>query len=383
MSQQRNYGSTGHITEYLIGVLRITVMLSINAPFLAKIFSQFEQLIESEKTFPWHMVDAKNTTSVCYWFAENCDPVFLFEDNNHTVIIMHLLKIVCCMAGGSKDAQPTAENLDEVFAKQNMYVGMLNTIITRAASKHKISLKKLDEVVSRLLVDIEQITRTSSNQESIELYSSVLMLLNSVTEGPMLQCIEYRIQRFFSETNDVSAVLTILSAAGRVLAGLDQLLTLSEAAIECFFNRIPDIDFNESWTRVLEVFLVPELNQDQFVRKALSRCCFLTLYAYNLHRISLCRDDVEKFSILKEAFLWCTQGVTSPTLCEKYLMVWWQILQFVRRQISASQSASTANQVRTYLSKFASYCQQIGEDKTYSGILGAIGLGKKSQFPIQ
>jgi len=382
LSQQRSYGSSAHITEYLIGILRITVMLSINAPFLAKTFSQFEQLIKSELSFPWYIVDAQNTTSVCYWFAENCDPVFLFEDNNHSTTVMNLLKTVCCMAGGSKEAQPTAENLNEVFSKQNMYVGMLNTIITRAASKHKISTKKLDEVVSKLLVDIEQITRTSSNQESIELYSSVLMLLNSVTEGPVLQCIEYRIQRFFSETNDVSAVLTILSAAGRVLAGLDQLLTLSEAAIECFFNRIPDIDFNESWTRILEVFLVPELNQDQFVRKAQSRCCFLTLCAYNLHRISLCRDDMEKFSILKETFLWCTQGVTSPTLCEKYLMIWWQILQFVRRQISASKSASNVNLVRPYLSKFASYCQQIGEDKTYSGILGAIGVGKKSQYPL-
>ena len=360
-------------------------MLSTNKTFMAKTFSQFQRLIESAVAFPWYCVDSQNITAVSYWYAENCDPASLFENDNHEMTVLHLLKTACYMVKRNTDAPP--EDVREVFQKQNTYVGVIVTIITRAASKNQISLKKLDDVLSKLLYDIERIATISSNQQFIELYSSVLALLNSVAEGPMLRCIEYRIQRFLSETNNVSAVLCILSAACRVLAGLDQLLTLSEAAIECFFNRITDMDFNESWTKILEVFLVPELNQDQFVRKALSRNCFLTLYAYNLHRISLCRNGTEELSILKETFLWCTQGVPSSTLCEKYLMIWWQIMESVKRQITLhiqnSKSTPVTNQVRQQLSKFASYCQHIGEDKTYSGILGAIGLGKKSQFPIQ
>ena len=385
IAQQKKYGTGDHFKEYLIGVLRIFVMLSTNKPFMAKTLTQFRQLLECASTFPWYFVDLQNISAVSCWYAENCDPGCIFEDDSEELTVLHLIKSICYMV--KRGTNSTDETADDVFHKQNTYVGVVVTIVTRAISKRQVSLKKLDLVFGKLLSDIDHIANISSDQQFIELYSSVLALLNSAAEGPMLQCIECRIEKFLSEASSVSAVLCILSAACRVLAGLDQLLTLSEAAIECFFNRISDMDFDESWTRILEVFLVPELNQDQFIRKALSRQCLLTLYAFNLHRISLCRDSTEELPILKETFLWCTQSVPSSNLCEKYLMMWWQILESVKRQISThprqSKPSTVTSQVRQQLIKFAGYCQQIGEDKTYSGILGAIGVGKKSQFPVK
>ena len=358
-------------------------MLSTNKPFMAKTLTQFHQLIESAMVFPWHHVNAQNIAAVCGWYAENCDPISMFEDDSHERTILKLLKTTCYMVRGSTDSPSVGEHTNEIYQKQNAYVRMMVAIITRAAQKSQISLKKLDNIVSTLLFDIEKVARLSSDTQFTELYSAVLLLLNLVTEGPMLDCIEYRIKSYLSESNSASAILFILSAGCRVLAGLDQLVTLSEAAIECLFNRQSDADYSSCWTKVLEVFLVPELNQDQFVRKALSKNCLLTLYAYNLHRFSLCSDSAEELNILKEAFHWCTQVVPSPNICEKYLLLWWQILHAVKRQAFAYTYESQHKQLSQYLSRFAAYCHQISEDKTYSGILGSIGFGKKSAFPAQ
>ena len=361
-------------------------MLSTNKPFMEKTISKFSLLVHTALEFHWCLLDDQNVEVICEWYSQNCDPASVFEDESFEKISILLLKTVCCMVRrNSENSETESFNASEggVYQKQTAYVRMLVTIITRAASKDQATPQRLEAVVSQLLVDIEREASASSTMQFTHLCSSVLLLLNSVADGPVLRSIESRIHVFLSETNSELTILCVLSAACRVLAGLDQLVTLSESAIECFFNRLSDVDYKDSWAKILAALLVPDLNQDQFVRKALSKNCLLTLYAYNLHRFALCSDAAEEMNVLKETFHWCLQIMPSPACCEKYLLVWWQIFCSVKRQVLASTHDSQYDQMSQYLSKFVNYLQQVSEDKKYSGILGAIGLGKKSTFPMQ
>lgn len=356
-------------------------MLSTNKPFMAKTFTQFLQLIEQARSFSWFHLDVQNIEAVCGWYAANCDAKSIFKDDSHERTVLQLLKTTSLMEGNA-EALSTNVNSEEVYEKQSAYVRMLVTIITRTASKPTTNLKKLTTVVSKLLSDIEHTARLPSGHLT-QFYSTVLVLLNEVSGRSALSCIESQIHSFLSETNNVSVIVSVLSAACRVLAGLDQLVTLCETAIESFFNRQADEDFKDGWTHILSVFLVPELNEQQFVRKALSKNCLLTLYAYNLHRYAMCRDATEELKILKELFQWCNEIGPSPSGFEKSLLTWWQILNAVRRQVFTYTSDSQFTLISQFLRKFSRHCHQVSEDKKYSGVLGAIGLGKKSVFPPQ
>ena len=61
-------------------------------------------------------------------------------------------------------------------------------------------------------------------------------------------------------------------------------------------------------------------------------------------------------------------------------LIWEKALSLLVRQVKFS--GSVAN-IPTQLSNLASLLQRFGEDKASDGLLGVIGLGKKSLYSLQ
>ena len=72
--------------------------------------------------------------------------------------------------------------------------------------------------------------------------------------------------------------------------------------------------------------------------------------------------------------------VSSPQEESRMFLIWEKALSLLVRQVKFS--GSVAN-IPTQLSNLASLLQRFGEDKASDGLLGVIGLGKKSLYSLQ
>lgn len=360
-------------------------MLSSSRPFILKAKTQFKFFTDAAVKFPWQFIRPQDIDAICGWFAENSDPVYVLMEDVYLSTVLRMLKTTCVFVKPCNQSEGFQGANPENCLKQNSYINMIVKLISRAADKQNFLHHKLDSIIPSLLTDIQKSSclRAGTNDELISLLSTFLTLLNSVSNSQVLTIIETLIHKFISETNEERTILCMLSAGCRMLASLEHVVTLSEKAIESFFTRQSDADFSEVWTKVLQVLLIPDLNQDEFVRKALTKQCLLTLYAYNLHRLSICSGPEYELPILNETLQWCFNTPPSPLCSEKSLLIWWQIMNCIKRQVFTFTQTSQHKQLSKNLQLFANYLQQTSEDKSYSGILGAIGFGKKSSFSPQ
>ena len=352
---------------------------------MLKAKTQFKIFTDVAVNFPWQFIKPQDVDAICGWFAENSDPVAILMEDVYASTVLKMLKTTCVFVKPHEQNESfQGANADNCL-KQNSYIKMIVKLISRAAEKKNFMHHKLDSIIPSLLTDIQKSSRlrAGTNDELVSLLSNFLTLVNSVSNSQVLSVIETLIHKFISETNEERTILCMLSAGCRVLASLEQVVTLSEKAIESFFTRQSDADFSEVWTKVLQVLLIPDLNQEEFVRKALTKQCLLTLYAYNLHRLSICSGPEYELPILLETLQWCFNTPPSPLCSEKTLLIWWQIMNCVKRQVFTFTQTSQHKQLGKNLQLFANHLQQTSEDKSYSGILGAIGFGKKSSFSPQ
>eukprot|EP00795_Rhopilema_esculentum_P003345 gene3345-1694_t len=381
ISKYEQLGYSDRLINYLNAVLRTFVTLSTIKPFMAQARSKFENIANAFLSFPLKYLSVDNVENACGWFGENCDPAAVLEDEVYKNTTIKILKAICYFADAKIDSEEGCYLDAHTIIKQNIFVQTLVKIILRATSLKDFVPTKMDSLISTFLADIERWGLSQSQNGLTHLYCSLLALLNSIGTSSVLKSIESQIFSFLVNTNSDVAIISMLSAGYRVIASLDQLVELSEITIENFFNKQADEDLDQAWTRILKVLLVPELNQGQFLRKALTKQCWLTVYVYNLQRLSLTSNLAEDLTILTELFHWCLQLPPSPLCPEKTLLIWWQIMKGVKNQIFGNTEDREYGSLARYLLSFANSCQQYCEDKSYAGILGAIGLGKKSSFP--
>ena len=174
-------------------------------------------------------------------------------------------------------------------------------------------------------------------------------------------------------------VLAFMSAASRCLASLQDMVSLLESAISCHFVRLHDGEVRNSWTPVMEAFVVPELSKEDFVNEALKQNALLTLYSYNISRIGHVASQAEHLDIMIDCVTWCSKPQLDKDNEAKILLMWLQIFDIIRTvsvqcQVSDEQWKSIAK----YMMFLTASVQAQGEDKHYSGVLGVIGIGRRS-----
>lgn len=177
----------------------------------------------------------------------------------------------------------------------------------------------------------------------------------------------------------------------------------------CF---LPAEEESIGWGPVLASLQVPELTVDDFLSESQSGGSFLTLYAFILQRhnaesttandrrtLALIntwsnqvypRSDPTQFGHTIERSstnlcviiccgLFCFFRVSSGPGDEAKLFLWWHKALYLAAEQLLPQSGQTeVSLVVLGLLKLQSRLLQLGEERLNSGLLGAIGLGKRS-----
>ena len=73
-------------------------------------------------------------------------------------------------------------------------------------------------------------------------------------------------------------------------------------------------------------------------------------------------------------------SVFRPTEEHKIFLIWEKAINLLLRQI---QFGGNTSSVVTHFTTLANLLQRFGEDKATEGLLGAIGLGRKSSYSLE
>lgn len=366
-------GNKSDISRLHQQLLNIFVMMASDKIVLDTSASKLVYLFTAANTFKWNTLGLEDAAHALKWYSENADSTLILEKDSYVWSTLGLIKEVCCYHGNE-------ETNDIVTAKRNLYVNVVVTLLTRCVTcQHRIQDFRF--VVYNLLRTVESTIAYNSVKPMEELVyhaCTCLNLFNTISSGPVFDVIKSTIETYLLESQCGMIVLSFISAVSRSLASIEQMISLLETAISCHFFRLADDELRNAWLPILQAFVVPELNISEFVQEALKQKALLTLYSYNLHRIPQAESPGEQLNILTDAVQWCTRIQPDKGSESKIILLWLQIFDIVRMQISQHQNQQHIQVLAKNMLYLSYACQIHGEDKTYSGVLGAIGIGRKS-----
>jgi len=375
----------------LLSSLFHLLVIFVNGKNMATI-QGMPNLLDNALKFPWHYLDGRSFEEVVSWQVAHGSAELVLQEKSS---IWYALRLIRAAAGivvsENGSMQPTRP---DTAVKRASYVRCVASLLSQCSTDTKLKAKSFGPVLLFVLKDIESVAGSgvdpaSTASEVCLMMSEELSLLNNCSPvGDVLKVtLEFMLQ-FIRDSSCTMLVLASIPAACRTLANIQFMVSVVETGIESFFAKHSSPNSSDSqasadggWELIVPSVAVPELAQDEFVHECVQQGALLTLYTNILLKLSACQSPVQEMSILTDIVTWCTHLKVRREFEFKLTLLWHKILQLSVRQVY--YASGPLNDLAKQLSFLASSLHSLGEDKASSGLLGAIGLGKKSQLSVK
>ncbi|XP_071788389.1 ectopic P granules protein 5 homolog isoform X2 [Asterias amurensis] len=356
-----------------------------------------QHLLAQAKDFPWQLLDVSSYNCAATWQTDRCNPKCVLglpeqSDHNSTrcgssvaaanyspVSSMSLMHEV------ARFGNPSSSDSADDSSKRAAYVKLVVRLLSKCSLLNDARSDWFPPAVHQLLNDIELLSTAGGptsvrHQELASLLSTLLTLLNNcspIHDAP--NAILGAIVSWFEASTSSALCLPCITAACRTLASIKHLAVVVEACIEANFNSNMDLspDPSRGWTNVLHALHVPELTHQEFLGECSKQGSILTLYAYLGQRSPLCQSLEEEYTLYTELVDWCVKNKLRPANEAKVFLWWHKALQMTLHQVEFGAPHWTLS--RSLNNLIPSMVTQ-GEDRSSSGILGAIGFGRQSDL---
>ncbi|XP_026548618.1 ectopic P granules protein 5 homolog, partial [Notechis scutatus] len=132
------------------------------------------------------------------------------------------------------------------------------------------------------------------------------------------------------------------------------------------------------WAPIVASLQVPELAAEDFLQESLALGGYLTLYIYTLQQLNAERTLTNEMRVLFTLSKWLEQVYPSSAKDEAKLFLWWhKVLQLCLLQTEQEDPILLESVIRV-LTSLQGRQSLLAEERLSSGLLGAIGLGKRS-----
>lgn len=376
-----NYIESGN--ESVVGrfhhlLLNILLMLATSKSVSESAERKLTALLQQTASFQWNHLVVEDTARTCQWYAHTVNSELLLDRQS---IVWHILSFLQNVTGFHSRGEQSGTTSEVLVMRRNVYFQTVTNILTRCSSA-KNRIADFQFVFDGLLSAIETTISYNTTNPMNELVlhcSTFLCMLNSVPQGPFSSTLKSTLESHLLSTTCSMTVLALISACSRSVASLQEMVSLLETAIGVHFTRLSEGELTNSWVPVMQAFVVPELSKDDFVNEAIRQNAFLTLYSFNLRRMMTATSQREQYDVMVDCVQWCSKPQLNEKSESKLLLLFLQVFDVVRCQLAQFQYSN--NELRSlakYMMFLSASCQSQGEDKTYSGVLGAIGIGRKS-----
>lgn len=360
----------------LVYLLYMLVFLSKEEHLLSKQDSPLLSLLVQSASLPWHRLDLSSYQGILGYVSTHYPPSLLLSSDSAPQLLLKLLR----SAAGLHHSHGAEPHMEETL-KAGAYVRWCVQSLVTLEQGGSITLCSLETQLDTLLegtvtfnppeTDLEQRHMAFCN-----LFSDALTLLNGVgvSTGEALAA---HVITWLDRKGSCFPVLPLLTACSRCLASVRHMTRIMEACITAYFNNAEEETVG--WGPVLASLQVPELTIDDFLSESQSGGSFLTLYAFILQRLNSEYTAANERRILSLINTWTNQVFPSGPGDEAKLFLWWhKTLSLSAEQLQPQAGNGEVSGVVFGLLKLQARLLQMGEDRLNSGLLGAIGLGKRS-----
>ncbi|XP_027431595.1 ectopic P granules protein 5 homolog isoform X4 [Zalophus californianus] len=360
----------------IVCLLFMMILLAKEDQLVDQADSPLLNLLGQTSSLSWHLVDTVSYQSVLSYFSSHYQPAIILAKESSAELIMKLLRV----SAGLSIPTDSQKHLDAV-PKCRAFTHQMVQFLSSLEQNGKITLAVLEKEMSKLLDDIIVFNPPDMDSQTrhmalSSLFMEVLMMMNNATI-PTAEFLRGSVRTWIGQKVHGLVVLPLLTAACQSLASVRHMAETTEACITAYFKE-GSLNQNLGWGPILVSLQVPELTIEEFLQECLSLGSYLTLYVYLLQCLNseqTLRNEMKVLLILSK---WLEQVYPSSAQEEAKLFLWWhQVLQLSLIQAEQSDSVLIESVVRILL-MLQSRLSLLAEERLSSGILGAIGLGRKS-----
>nr|XP_020841414.1 ectopic P granules protein 5 homolog isoform X1 [Phascolarctos cinereus] len=360
----------------IVCLLFMIILLAKEDQLVDQEDSPLLSLLGQASSLSWHLVDTVSYQSVIGYFSSHYPPSIILAKASSAELIVKLLK---ASAGFSVpiDGQMHLDAVPKCLAFTRQVVQFLSSL----EQNGKITFAVLEQEMSKLLDDIVVFNPPDMDNQTrhmalSRLFVEVLTMMNNASV-PMAEFLRGSVRNWIDQKVHGLVVLPLLTAACQSLASVRHMAEITEACITAYFQD-DSLNYHLGWGPILVSLQVPELTIEDFIQECLSLGSYLTLYVYMLQCLNSEQTLRNEMKMLLMLGKWLEQVYPSSVRDEAKLFLWWhQALQLSLIQAEQDDSVLIGSVIRTLLG-IQNRQSQAAEERLSSGILGAIGLGRKS-----
>ncbi|XP_040397183.1 ectopic P granules protein 5 homolog isoform X2 [Cygnus olor] len=361
----------------IVCLLYMMVLLAKEEQLIGKEESPLINLLGQTSSLPWQLVGISSYQSIISYCNSHYPPSVILAKDAAAELIVKLLKI----SAGFGTASDSHIHLDATL-KCRAYIRQVVQFLSALEQSGKITLAVLEQEMSKLLDDIVVFNPPDMDLQTrhmalSSLFTETLMMMNnsSVTTAESLRG---SLRKWIDSKVHGLLAMPLLTAACQSLASVRHMAETTEACITSYFSG----DFlhyqDLGWGPILASLQVPELTMEEFLQECLSLGSYLTLYVYLLQSLNSDQTLSNEMKILITISKWLEQVYPSSAKEEAKLFLWWhKAMQLSLIQMEQDDAILIESVIRTLLS-IQGRQSQLAEERLTSGILGAIGLGRRS-----
>lgn len=360
----------------LVYLLYMLVFLAKEEHLLSQQDSPLLSLLVQSTSLPWHRSDLSSYQGILGYVNTHYSPSLLLSPDSASQLLLKLLR----SAAGLHHNHSAEPHMEETL-KAGAYVRWCVQSLVTLEQGGSITLSNLETQLDTLLEGTVTFNPPETGLEQrhmafCNLFSDALSLLNGVgvSTGEALAA---HVITWLDRKGKCFPVLPLLTACSRCLASVRHMTRIMEACITAYFNHAEEESVG--WGPVLASLQVPELTIDDFLSESQSGGSFLTLYAFILQRLNSEYTAANERRIMALINTWTGQVFPSGPEDEAKLFLWWhKTLSLSAEQLQPQAGNVEVSGVVLGLLRLQTRLLQMGEDRLNSGLLGAIGLGKRS-----
>ncbi|XP_076768507.1 ectopic P granules protein 5 homolog isoform X1 [Arvicanthis niloticus] len=357
-------------------LLFMMVLLAKEAQLVDEADSPLLSLLGQTSSLSWHLVDLVSYQSVLGYFSSHYPPSVILANDCSAELIVKLLKV----SAGLSVPVDSQKHVD-IVPKCQAFTHQMVQFLSALEQNGKVTFPALEQEIAKLLDDIIIFNPPDMDSQTRHMalssfFMEVLMMMNNAAV-PTAEFLGVSIRTWIGQRVHGLVVLPLLTAACQSLASVRHMAEITEACITAYFKE-SSLDQNLGWGPILVSLQVPELTMQEFLEECLALGSCLTLYVYLLQCLNSEQTVKNEMKMLLILSKWLEQVSPSSAQEEAKLFLWWhQILQLSLVQLEQNDSVLTESIIRILL-MLQSRQSLMAEERLSSGILGAIGLGRKS-----
>uniref|UniRef100_A0A8C8ATD5 Ectopic P-granules autophagy protein 5 homolog n=1 Tax=Otus sunia TaxID=257818 RepID=A0A8C8ATD5_9STRI len=361
----------------IVCLLYMMVLLAKEEELIGKEESPLINLLGQTSSLPWQLVGISSYQSIISYCNSHYPPSVILAKDAASELIVKLLKISAGF-GASLDSHI---HLDATL-KCGAYIRQVVQFLSTLEQSGKITLAVLEQEMSKLLDDVVIFNPPDMDLQTRHmalsgLFTETLMMMNNSSVATA-ESLRGSLRRWIDGRVHGLLAMPLLTAACQSLASVRHMAETTEACITAYFNEGRSLSSTLGWGPILASLQVPELTMEEFLQECLSLGSYLTLYVYLLQCLNTDQTFTNEMKILLTISKWLDQVYPSSAKEEAKLFLWWhKAMQLSLIQMEQDDTVLIESVIRTLLS-IQGRQSQLAEERLTSGILGAIGLGRRS-----